>query len=312
MRAEAIKVYCTGKIRNNRGQVIEYKLININGNTAVFDKKHMAQLLRDGRYDVMNLQLDTLGRIVDKAIPKEKETIARLQNKSQVSDKSAVFEDAYNFMTRNNGTIMILHHKNYSEMTEPFNRLQNINDIREFEREFENFLMQRHNFRPTKIIITNQSQDYLYIIWSTAYADVSLLDNDNFFVKFDNINHFNISCQYYSNTCETYKKVATIQNKNTGQVVEDAFCGIVVYDRNNGEAVDFAQENIKKIEAAVKSISKTVPNKNNNTGTGGIMLDKMNNNPSRVTLVKNNNTVSLDKTDKKKRGFFGLFNMFKR
>ena len=313
MGVEAIKVYCTGKVKNNRGQVIEYQLINEQGTTAVFDKKHMQQLLIDGRYDVMNLQIDTLGRIVDKALPKEAETLARIKNKSKVSDKISIFEDAYNFITRNNGMVMILHHKDYDEMTEPFDRFKNVSNISILEKEFETYLLQKHSFKPTKIKITNASQNYVYIIWSTAYADVSLLDSENSFVKFDSVYNFNITCQFNSNTIDKYQKVATVYDESTGKIVENAFCGIVVYDRNNDEAVDYAQENIKKIEKAVKAISRTASNRNNSTA--GITLAKSisNNSNSRVTLAKSNN-VSPNKLNNIRKTFilFDLFKIFKK
>lgn len=64
---EKIKLYCINKLHNNKGKVISYELGDEYGDTSIFDKAGVIGLIKDDRYDVTNLQLDKLGRLVDKA-----------------------------------------------------------------------------------------------------------------------------------------------------------------------------------------------------------------------------------------------------
>lgn len=318
----AIKTYCKEKIRNWRGAITGYKLITEYGEEKVFNREETINLLKDSRYEIMNLQLDTMGRIVDKAIAKEKESINKLINNQKSTDKQIVFEDCYKYMIMNYGTVIIYKYGNFLFMSSPLDRLRKsnnicgFNNIDELEREFETYLLQRHNFKASKMKIINQYKDFVYIVWSTDciksyHSNFKYIEDDkdesiarDKVLLYDNINNFNITYQVNFNNPEKYMKVATIYDPATGRVVENAFCGAIVYNKNVEEAVDVSKDDIEEIEETVKKLSRQVTKKNNNTG--------------KVTLAKSNNnsSVSLAKPDNRKRGFFrkiiDFFNMFKR
>lgn len=315
---EKKKAYCINKIRDNKGNVIEYVLVNEYGTKAIFDKKHMAMELRNknAECEILNLQIDSLGRIVDKAVPKE--TIEKFKNHSKVTNKQAIFEDAYNAMVRDNIMVMIRYSNKTLGLTEPFNRLQgiNINNVEVLEKEFENYLLQKHNYKASKLKFVNKSKEFMFIVWSTDYLDSYQFHLNNP-LEYDNINNFTITYKPNSNNFEKYQKVATVYDKLTGRVVENAFCGLVAYNKANADAVDFAKQNIRSIENEVRTIVRIAPNNNNKTGTSGVTIAKDNNTSGRVTLNKSNsNSVSLVKPNNSRRDFFGkiidFFNMFKR
>ena len=72
---DKIKVYCINKVRNSRGVINEYVIRDQSGNACSLKRSDMAKMLKNKQYEVVNLQLDSLGRIVDKAVTEEKEQL---------------------------------------------------------------------------------------------------------------------------------------------------------------------------------------------------------------------------------------------
>ena len=77
---EKIKLYCIKKNRDAKGSVVEWVMSDELGDTGRFDRKGVVALLKDKKYDVVNLQLDKLKRVVDKAVPNEKATVGSIAN----------------------------------------------------------------------------------------------------------------------------------------------------------------------------------------------------------------------------------------
>lgn len=255
---DKIKVYCVGKEKDKHGRVVAYNLINNYGIHGQFDRNYMLEMLSENStsyYECLNLQLDSLGRIVDKAIPNEKEVLNKLEKLSKVTDKDTIFEQAYFFTVNDGNYISCLFHNGKIDTAEPFDRIPNIN-IHALEKEFEEYMLHKHNYKPTKIKIVDRANNYEYIVWGSAYVDSTLLDKE-YFVGCKSINDLEIACNYDKNTHEVYKKTATVKDPKTGKVIENAFIGLIIYDKNHEGAVNFAKDNIAEIEKQMKKISKS-------------------------------------------------------
>lgn len=91
-----IKVKCINKIRDAKGNIIKYQLIDQTGKPMEATAKQIkAEMQRDiesrgadrVKYEFINLQIDRAGRLVDKAVVQDKNSI---KNKDKVKDKDKV------------------------------------------------------------------------------------------------------------------------------------------------------------------------------------------------------------------------------
>ena len=55
---KAIKIFCLEKRRDRSGLITEYVVRSKNGETQVLDRTGVVKLLKDKKYNVVNLQLD--------------------------------------------------------------------------------------------------------------------------------------------------------------------------------------------------------------------------------------------------------------
>ena len=61
-----IKAKCLSKNRNNKGIIINYTLIDLTGHKINVTTDQIKNAMKSGQLQVVNLQLDSLGRLVDK------------------------------------------------------------------------------------------------------------------------------------------------------------------------------------------------------------------------------------------------------
>lgn len=65
------KIVCLYKNRDVKGNIVNYVLKDENEQTVSLTKELIKAMMRTGKYDFVNLQIDKTGRLVDKALPKE-------------------------------------------------------------------------------------------------------------------------------------------------------------------------------------------------------------------------------------------------
>lgn len=79
-----VRILCIRKNRDEKGRIVDYILKKDNGEEFRTTSQQIKAEMTAGRYEFLNLKLDKAGRLVDKALPKQK-----VQNKQNVTgDKS--------------------------------------------------------------------------------------------------------------------------------------------------------------------------------------------------------------------------------
>ena len=234
-----IKLYCINKVRNSNGKIVEYVIGDEYGDTGNFDKDGVIGLIKDAKYDLTNLQLDSLGRLVDKAIPNESKLVEQINKRSQSKDIYVIFDRAYGFIQKM-GLVMIVRDSNGNvKLTEPFDNLPNTINIDELMNNFENYISKKYGIQLTKLDVTNINDNSRFVQYGLQYVEYTYL-NDQDFKKIDNIKNFKIACNVSSETHQMCKKV----NDN------DDFLGVIVYDKRDKAATDWANTRLKELEKA--------------------------------------------------------------
>lgn len=67
-----MKVKCMNKVRDEKGNIVKYQLMDENGNKIEATSKEIKAEIKAGKYEFINLQIDKAGRLVDKATAKDK------------------------------------------------------------------------------------------------------------------------------------------------------------------------------------------------------------------------------------------------
>lgn len=67
-----MKVKCMNKVRDGKGNIVKYQLMDENGNKIEATSKEIKAEIKAGKYEFINLQIDKAGRLVDKATAKDK------------------------------------------------------------------------------------------------------------------------------------------------------------------------------------------------------------------------------------------------
>lgn len=65
-RHDIMKVKCINKVRDGKGAIIKYQLIDEAGNRIEATSKQIKAEMQSGRYEFINLKLDKAGRLIDK------------------------------------------------------------------------------------------------------------------------------------------------------------------------------------------------------------------------------------------------------
>lgn len=67
-----MKVKCINKVRDGKRNIVKYQLMDENGNKIEATSKEIKEEIKAGKYEFINLQIDKAGRLVDKAVAKDK------------------------------------------------------------------------------------------------------------------------------------------------------------------------------------------------------------------------------------------------
>lgn len=249
---ETINIYCLEKHRNRSGLIIEYIMSDEHGDKGSFDRQGVKQLIKDKKYNVVNLQLDRLGRVVDKAVQNEAKTIQDISTRSKASGIEAVFDKAYGFIQKMGMVMIVRDAAGHVKLTEPFDCLsgrENL-DIDKLQVRFEEYVLAKYHTKLTKIDVTNTCDNSRFIQYGKEYVEYTILNTQDF-KKIESNQNIKIKYNADKNEFKGKVKVDRIMNPKTGKVIDDAFLGIILYDKRNKQAADWAQKRMNEIEKKV-------------------------------------------------------------
>lgn len=83
-----VKVQCIEKTRDRAGNITQYVVKDENGKIDYLARDQMLKMLKNKNYEVINLQIDAAGRIVDKAVEVEKSIPLDVDNIQRALDLS--------------------------------------------------------------------------------------------------------------------------------------------------------------------------------------------------------------------------------
>lgn len=239
----AIKVFCIEKHRNSSGAIVEYVMGDKLGDTMTFDRKEIKKLIKDKKYDVVNLQIDSLGRVVDKEMKDEKATIDGINNKSKSNNINDVFDRAYGWLMKQGDIIIICKPSGQVVMTEPFDKLDSKTDVDKLQAAFEGYVAKKYNARLLKIDAKNNRTNRRYICYGIGYVED--FPSPEEIRDAESVSHYTIKCTGASGR----KRVVKIKSKS-GEIINDAYLGTILYDENNQEAVEWAKKRMRDLEKA--------------------------------------------------------------
>ena len=254
----AIKLYCLEKHRDKNGAVIEYLMGVERGDTGCFDRKGVIALIKDKKYDVVNLQVDKLGRVVDKEIKDEKSIVNNINKLSKSTNINDIFDTGYGFLMKMGMIIIIRKPNGQIEMTEPFDRIKTNVDIDKLMAQFERFVMEKYNTKMLKIDTTNNRTGRRYIVYGIGYAEDYPSSEE--IRNAESVSHFTIKCQG-----DKGKKIIGRKKIKSGEIIDDAYLGTILLDTRNQEAVAWAKKRVSELEKHLigkKSVAPTDSSKN--------------------------------------------------
>ncbi|MBR4981944.1 MAG: hypothetical protein IKY94_05240 [Lachnospiraceae bacterium] len=256
----ALNVYCIEKIRNSAGSIVEYVMSDESGNVCNFKRKGMLDLLNNRSYNVMNLQLSSDGRIVDKTMKNEQQTLSKINRRSESTDLEVIFERAYNMFQHKQMVVTVIQDNRIVLLDAPFNMLGSLtaSNIDQFLNHFELYMMNKYHYTPAKLEVVNTANNWKYIMYGDQYLECTLMHRKNYFPGISNIQCFRMSSNVDTNRYAIHKKVANIYDSNTGRVVENAFVGVIVYDKTHKEAAEWASKQIAELDKKAEALSKKV------------------------------------------------------
>lgn len=262
----AIKIYCLKKNRDRNGAIVEYLMSDERGDTGCFDRKGVIALIKDKKYDVVNLQIDKLGRVVDKEVKDEEKIIDGISKLSKSTNINDIFDAGYGFLLKMGMIIIIRNSKGEIKMTEPFDRIKSGVDIDKLMVEFEKFVMNKYNTRMLKIDTLNNRTGRRYVVYGIGYVEDYPRPED--IKNAESVSHYTIKCQG-----EYGKKIIGRKKIKSGEIIDDAYLGTILLDTRNKEAVAWAKKRVSELEKHLLSKSSSTNDKDN-TSQSGINLKK--------------------------------------
>ena len=257
----AIKLYCLEKHRNANGAIVEYVMGDERGDTGCFDRKGVIALIKDKKYDVMNLQVDKLGRVVDKEVKDEKNIVNNINKLSKSTNINDIFDTAYGFLLKMGMIIIIRKPNGQIEMTEPFDRIKNNVDIDKLTVQFERFVMEKYNTKMLKIDSLNNRTGRRYIVYGIGYAEDYPCPEE--IRDAESVKNYTIKCQG-----DKGKKIIGRKRVKSGEIIDDAYLGTILLDVCNQEAVAWAKKRVNELEKHLIG-KKSNPSSVNQSQSGG-------------------------------------------
>lgn len=261
----AIKLYCLKKNRNANGAIVEYVMGDELGDTGSFDRKGVIGLIKDKKYDVVNLQIDKLGRVVDKEVKDEQSIVNNINKLSQSTNINDIFDTGYGFLLKMGMIIIIRKPNGQIEMTEPFDRIKTNVDIDKLMFDFEKFVMNKYNTKMLKIDSTNNRTGRRYVVYGIGYVEE--YPRPEQIRDAESVSHYTIKCQG-----DKGKKIIGRKKIKSGEIIDDAYLGTILLDTRNKDAVAWAKKRVSELEKHLlnkkNDSTETKPMISSKTGSG--------------------------------------------
>ena len=125
---DMVKAICVSKNRNDKGVIVNYTLKDANGQVRNFTGKEIKDGIRNKKLEVMNLQIDKAGRLVNKAAEKQ-HTVKRQTLQKDTKEKLEGAEAELSFLLTNTTGVQCIFGKR--DIKETF-KFDNENDKNRF------------------------------------------------------------------------------------------------------------------------------------------------------------------------------------
>lgn len=137
------------------------------GNVCNFKRRGMLDLLKNKSYNVMNLQLSSDGRIVDKAVKNEQQTLNKINRRSESTDLQDIFDRAYNMFQHRQMIVMVIQNNRILLLDAPFNMLGSLtaSNIDQFLNQFEIYMMNKYGYSPAKLEVRNSETNWRFVMY---------------------------------------------------------------------------------------------------------------------------------------------------
>lgn len=210
-------------------EVVAYNLVDEQGNAQVISKEQLKKAIKNKQIEVINLQLSSDGRLVDKAVTLEKQSDNSTQNNNMQQILVKAYEASYRGLLQG-GTIAFekyledngqMHSKFYNEMCNIFEKAKVYDNLDAFQvaQGFENYIRQKYNCLPMRLSVKlNAGNQRHYLCYAMKNMYIPVFGNWSDEGEHDpntylNVNNYRISGVCLDGTQPTYVK--GINNEKT-------------------------------------------------------------------------------------------------
>lgn len=255
-----IKLFCTDKLKKG-GVTVTYMFIDEVGKTYTLSRAETIALLKDKNYEVLNIQLDSIGRIVYKGEDLEK------NKQSQEAELNSIFELALNMFKEDFIMTLIYENNQIKYLDDPIGRISFVShdNILTILKKFEDYVRQS-NRDLAKLEIVNEEKNWRYITYGNVYLECTFANIPERYPVIDDINKFKIYTNVDKNRFDVIKRTMPLYDPKTNRFYENALAGIFVYDKANRDAslcaIEQADKNLRNSDF-VKKHTRKKPMKSN-------------------------------------------------
>lgn len=235
-----IKLFCTDKLKKG-GVTVSYVFIDEAGKTYTLSRAETIALLKDKNYEVLNLQLDSIGRIVYKGESLEK------NKQNQEAELTSIFELALNMFKENQMMTLIYENNQIKYLEDPIGRVSFVSheNILTILKKFEDYV-KKSNRDLAKLEIVNEEKNWRYITYGNVYLECTFANISERYPVIDDINKFKIYTNVDKNRFDVIKRTMPLYDPKNNRFYENALAGIFVYDKGNRDASMYAIEQADK------------------------------------------------------------------
>ena len=270
-----IKIYCTNTDFIKKDKL--YEFVDEEGKKYVINRDQTLALLRDPNYEVINLQIDKIGRIVYKS---ESSTVKSNQEEVELH---SIFELCLNMFTENRMMTLIYENNKIKYLDDPIARISFLNDKNIFEilRKLEVYVEKKYKKPLPKLEINNPSKNWVYITYSPYYMECTYANIPNRYPILDSIDKFVIKTNVNNKEYSLIKKTMPVYNPVTKQVIENALVSVHVFNKYNEDAYCYAKEQSNENIYTCKFIKKYGVKRNSEKERKDEKVNERNNGRSR-------------------------------
>lgn len=235
-----IKLFCTDKLKKG-GVTVSYMFIDETGKTYTLSRAETIALLKDKNYEVLNLQIDSIGRIVYKGEALEK------NKQNQEAELTSIFELALNMFKENKIMTLIYENNQIKYLDDPIGRVSFVShdNILTILKKFEDYV-RKSNRDLAKLEIVNEEKNWRYITYGSVYLECTFANISDRYPVIDDINKFKIYTNVDKKRFDVIKRTMPLFDPKINRFYENALAGIFVYDKANRDASIYAIEQADK------------------------------------------------------------------